>query len=309
MSLTRRYSAALFAASALLLGACGGDTAPTNPTDTPEIGDNPRIISISPSSMIFESENGVVPGPQTLATSGLVAIGSAVTFGPVDYNEATSPWLRISSTPIFQREPLAWLHQVSIDAAAFNALPDGSYLRAEVPVIVPAALNSPLTLRVSLCKDLTGCNTIRLGDTKGGELSGPDEWNRGDIYNPNGTGYFYEDWRLFVDPMSTVYVQMNGGGCGTPGGTLHDPVQYVFNTAMNNLITANDDNDCLNSEVVVTNNTGVEAEYLLRATSYSSGDNGTYTIIVSGQPFFNNSLRAEPATEHPLVAAKRKSGK
>ena len=141
MSLTRRYSAALFAASALLLGACGGDNAPTNPTDTPEIGDNPRIISISPSSMIFESENGVVPGPQTLATSGLVAIGSAVTFGPVDYG-------------------------ASRDDSNKHACVPGRNLprvRCELCQDWPGESNCPRrTLDVPLCRRNRGCWALRL---------------------------------------------------------------------------------------------------------------------------------------------------
>ena len=109
MSLIRRYSAAVFAASVLLLGACGSESpvVPSTP-ETGDVNDNPRIISINPGSMIFASVDDTPPAPQALATSGLVAIGSAVQFGNIQYDGSVILWLRYNPTPTFQRDPLAW---------------------------------------------------------------------------------------------------------------------------------------------------------------------------------------------------------
>lgn len=321
MSLTRRYSTAVLAASVLLLGACGGESAPTNPTpETPEINDNPRIISISPGSMIFESENAVVPAPQTLATSGLVAIGSAVTFGSVQYGEATAPWLRINPTPAFQREPLAWLHQISIDPAAFNALPDGTYLTATVPVIVVAALNSPIMLRVSLCKDLDGCRTLRLGDVRMDEFKVTDlHWQRGSNLDAPGS-YPYHDWRLLVEPGQTVYVQQIGSAyvnCSVTGplGTSADMYLYLFDL-FGSLEEADDDSCGFSSEIEVSNFGPTTMEWHIRSTTFASAAShlieptylvyGTYTIRVVDEPYFGAGLRAEPTFDE---AAKIAAGK
>lgn len=321
MSLTRRYSAAVLAASVMLLGACGGE-APANPTpEIPEIGDNPRIISISPGSMVFESENGVVPGPQTLATSGLVAIGSAVNFGMVQYDQATAPWLRINPVPAFQREPLAWLNQISIDPAAFNALPDGSYLTATVPVIVVAALNSPIMLQVSLCKDLDGCRTLRLGDVRMDEFKVTDpHWDRGSDLEEEGD-YPYHDWRLFVEPGQTVYVQQIGDDydvCDVTGplGTSSDMYLYLFETD-GDFLDSDDDSCGYSSEIEVTNWGPTTMEWHIRSTTYGDasdhdpGDDyrvyGTYTIRVTDEPYYNNTLRAEPTFEEAAKAAAKKN--
>lgn len=321
MSLIRRYSAAVLAASVLLLGACGSgaDTSPTTPT-TGEIGDNPRIISISPGSMAFESDDAIVPAPQTLATSGLVAIGSAVSFGPVQYDEVTAPWLRINPTPVFQREPLAWLHQISIDPAAFNALPDGTYLTAVVPVIVVAALNSPIMLRVSLCKDLDGCRTLRLGDVRMDEFKVTDlHWDRGSDLDDEGD-YPYHDWRLFVEPGQTVFVQQIGSDyviCPETGplGTSSDMYLYLFDL-FGGYEDEDDDSCGYSSEIEVSNFGPTTMEWHIRSTTYAEADShdppdysvyGTYTIRVVDEPYFGfDDLRMEPTFEQ---AAKIAAGK
>jgi hypothetical protein len=158
MYLLRRNSVALLAAFAFVLGACSSENTPTEPQvpTTGDIGENPLLIQINPGAMVFASQTAAVPAPQTLAVSGLVAIGSAVSFGTPSYGQAVQPWLRVDPRPTFQRDPLAWLHQVSIDGAAFAALPNGAYT-AMVPVIVVAAQNSPQMLQVVLCKGSTQC--------------------------------------------------------------------------------------------------------------------------------------------------------
>jgi hypothetical protein len=310
MTLFRRFPAVVLAASALLLAGCGsGPVGPSDPVPTGgEVNDNPLLFFVSPSHMFFETTDGQVPGPQTVATTGLVAIGSIVTFDRFSYNdEGVAPWLRVAPVPTFQREPLAWLNTVWVDPAAYNSLPvrDEAYT-AVVHANVVAALNTPQHLFVSLCNDPDGCFSLRVGDVKSDDMPTGQEWNRGDPFNPAGTGFYYRDWHLFVEPFSTVRVRMNGGGCGEYGGTLSDPYQYVFDLGFSMIITSDDDSDCLNSWVYVTNSTGSEQEYLLRATTYSGGDQGTYTMIVEDAP---PTLTAEPpSNDHPQVAAKRNRG-
>ena len=143
MSLTRRYSAAMLAASALILGACGSET-PVQPT--PEIGesnDNPRNIFAENTSFFFTDAGGSLTGPQQLKIGGLVAIGSYVLFDNWVFTPAGHNWLRISPTPMFQREPLRWVFNIWVDPSTYAAMDNGVYT-AHAHASVPAALNGPI---------------------------------------------------------------------------------------------------------------------------------------------------------------------
>lgn len=297
MSLIRRYSAASLAAFALLLGACGGEPAPTGPTPgVGEIGDNPLRISIDPGAMMFHSTSVVAPAPQTLATSGLVAIGSAVEFGTTSYTLGAPGWLRISPTPVFQREPLAWLHQVWVDQAAYASLPDGVYL-ATVPVIVRAAQNSPRVLAVTLCKGVAENCLPPDGVVSSSMDTGDGTWARGANLAAPG-GHRFEDYILTVPAMTTVSMIMEGSTCGAPV-TLFDPYLYVF-TMGGVLVDLDDDGECgFNSYLEVENNTGAPVSYRVRATTFGSGALGTYNLYTSTTGFV--TLRA-PAEETPEFA-------
>lgn len=322
MSLIRRYSAAAIAASVLFLGACGSEPAPTAPTpDAGEVGDNPLLISLSQNYMAFFSEEGEVPSPQTLQVSGLVAIGSYVLFQNTVFSPAIAPWLRMDPTPVFQREPLAWLFRFWIDPAIFASLEDGIY-SANMDVVVPAALNSPQNLLVQLCKGFT---CLAVGQSLQAALEDGDGlWDRYSIWDDeDGDLYFYDDYQLTLPPWSWTYVQMLGDGCGgaeEQGGNLEDPYLVAWYLGdqddPEDYYTYNDDSDCLNSEILLENNSAMPRSFFIRATSYDEYDDdpedhegsGTYTIRstqtpIPGGNFDGAPLRAE-GTTHPAKAAK-----
>jgi hypothetical protein len=304
----------VFAASALLLAACGSE--PVGPTDPSpdenggEIGDNPLLFQISPANMYFNTTDGTVPGPQTVATTGLVAIGSMVTFDRFSYgDEGVTPWLRVAPVPTFQREPLAWLNSVWVDPAAYNALPvrDEPYT-AVVHANVVAAQNTPQHLFVQLCNDPDGCYSLRLGDVKMDSFDpSMPHWGHGS--DPSSVGEFpYRDWTLYVEPFSTVYVQQIGSAyvvCPETGalGTSSDMYLYVGPPGMN--FTDSDDDSCgYASQLQVTNGSGSVMTYRIRSTTYADASShspptylvyGTYTIRVVSVPFFGFALREEPS--------------
>lgn len=286
MYLLRRNSAAVLAAFAFVLGACSSESAPTEsqvPT-TGDVGEDPLRIMITPGGMGFSSLTSTVPAPQTLAVSGLVAIGSAAQFGAVSYGESVQPWLQVDPTPTFRRDPLAWLHTVSINAAAYAALPNGIYT-ATVPVIVTAARNSPQVLGVALCKGTAACLVV--GSSQSGGVTGASpSWNRSSAFN-NAGPYYYTDYLLPIPANSTVTVT-NEGSC-SGNGTLSDPYLYAFELD-NTFIASNDDgNGCLDSRMTIVNN-GPGKVVRIRATTFGAGATGTFKVSAFSAV---SSLRAE----------------
>lgn len=292
----RRYAAALVAASALTLGACGNEvpTAPENGGGS--INDNPLMIQLSPAAMIFESATASPPSPQTLAVSGLVAIGSAVEFGAVNYGGGTSGWLRVNPAPTFRRDPLAWLHTVSIDGAAWAALPNGVYA-ATVPVIVRAAQNSPQMLTVYLCKGATNC--LVPGSDVDAELTVLDPtWDRDsdDYFATPGT-YPFDDYYVFIPPHTQVAIEVIGEDCDA-GYTHEDNYLHLFELD-GTYIDSDDDGGCGNdSYLEYSNPTGSQMAIIARASSYDdppgSRTYGTYHIVVTN---IGAALREAPAPE------------
>lgn len=323
MTLFRRFPAALLAASAILFAACGSEPAgPSDPVPTDgEVNDNPLLFQISPDHMYFNTTDGTVPGPQTLATTGLVAIGSMVTFDRFSYgDDGVAPWLRIAPVPTFQREPLAWLNAVWVDAAAYNALPvrDEAYT-AIAHANVPAALNTPQHLFVQLCNEPNGCFSLRLGDVKTDEITPASPrwypWNY-DINEPGD--YSYRDWHLFVEPGEHVWVQMIGSAytvCPETGamGTLSDVMLHAFQTNGTH-IGYNDDACGYQSQLEFQNLTASTQEYIIRAGPLCDANCGgpgydvfgTYTMRVVDVPFYGFALREEmsPAEQLRLTRLK-----
>lgn len=291
----RRYSAAFLGACALVLGACGGNT-PTTPTeqDTGTISDNPLMISLDPIGMTFSSLTATPPAPQTLAVSGLVAIGSAVEFGQVSYGGGAIGWLHANPTPTFQRDPLAWLHTISIDPGVYASLPNGAYY-ATVPVIVRAAQNSPQTFSVLLCKGTTSC--LPLNGVTNGSLDGGDpSWDRHGAINSSG-GYYYDDYFITVPASTTVYLTMHGS-CSGYG--LSDPYLYIYDMS-DSFIGSNDDGfGCLNSYFAIVNGGGTAKTYRVRATSFGTSGFGSYQLRTSTSAAFLRS--DEPTTVSPEIA-------
>lgn len=287
MSLTRRYSAAMLAASALILGACGSET-PVQPT--PEIGesnDNPRNIFADQTSFFFTDAGGSLTGPQQLKIGGLVAIGSYVLFDNWVFTPAGHNWLRMSPTPVFQREPLRWVFNIWVDPTTYAAMDNGVYT-AHAHASVPAALNGPIGIDALLCK---GAGCLPTDGVTNGSLSGSDNtWGHGSIGSIGG--WYYDDYFLAIPPFTTVHVT-NHGSCS--GFGLGDPYLYAFDLD-DNYITSNDDGfGCLNSYMALHNGSAMTETYRIRATSYSSGAQGSYQLRTStGGPFLTAETELSP---------------
>jgi hypothetical protein len=281
MSLTRRYSAAVLAASVLLLGACGSESpvAPSTP-EPGEVNDNPRNIFADQSTFFFTDAGGSLTGPQQLKIGGLVAIGSYVLFDSWVFSPASPAWLRMSPTPEFQRDPLRWVFNLWVDPAAYGALPNGVYT-AHAHASVPAALNGPIGITALLCK---GAGCLPLDGVTNGALAGTDgSWNRGGDPNAQPGAYYFDDYFLGIPPFTTVHVT-NHGACS--GFGLGDPYLHAFDLD-DNFITSNDDGfGCLNSYIILTNGTAAAKTYRIRASSFGGGATGSYQVRTStGAPF------------------------
>lgn len=318
MSMMRRYAAALVAALALTLGACGGETltsADPGPTDGAVV-DNIRNYSIQPGTVTFTRlPGGPFPtGSMSVLYQGIIALGSVVQTGAIQYGPGASGWLLYDQTPTVSLNPYGIRHSMRLAESAM-ALPEGRY-EAWIPVNVPGALNNPQMLTVVY--DYCG-NCLFLGDSKMAELSpSSPRWDRGSDINAPGD-YAYFDWRLFVEPGQTVYVQQMGNPSSPCSqvpimGTQSDPYLYLFSTS-GTFLQSDDDSCGYNSELVVTNGGATTMEYLVRSTQYCDvfcdspgySSNGTFTVRVTDSPYFP-TLRAEMTPEQKAAheAGKRR---
>lgn len=280
MYLLRRYAAALVAASALTLGACGSEapTATENPGTDGAVFDNPRIFSLNPATVTFTRQPGdpLPTGPQWSLVQGIIAAATFPQFGPITWGDGASNWFDRSTAANFSNLPaLGWNFSFNLNQNAVP-LPEGLY-EAWIPVTVPAALNNPQMLRVvyDYCN-----NCIFLGSDRDAELTPADPtWARSSTYNNTGT-YPYDDWRLFVDPGQTVAVELIGGDCDA-SYTHPDNYIYVFTTAFA-FVGSDDDGGCVHdSYIEVTNPGATRMEFLVRATSFSDTQFGTYHVRVT----------------------------
>lgn len=296
MRLFRSSSATLLAASLLALGACGGENAPTAPDPTPPAtGLGTRDITLSRTHMSFSyntitrSLNPVAPGEDEVLVGGLIALASIANVGQISYPTASNAWLTFErSVDIPSR---SWRLRFRPEGLL---LPAGVHT-ALVPIIVPGALNNPQILTVTMVAcDLTNC--LSAGSDVLGSLSNTDPtWSRGSNLNAPG-GYNYDDYRLFVLPGQTLQVHMIGSPCSNPDQTLSDPYTYIFYQGAE--VDSDDDSGCgYNSISYVTNGSAVAREYLLRATNYSTGQLGTYRIIVTDWSSVSGVRSEQPVDE------------
>ncbi|MES2304015.1 MAG: hypothetical protein V4558_00815 [Gemmatimonadota bacterium] len=285
MRLIRRISATALVASLTLLASCG-DNATTQPAAL-DLGTREFAIAPNNPSWSKQPADPIPTDQRTVLISGLVAVASYPQFGTPVYTGANN-WLDMNYAPNLSRSPLGWLVSFKLKPGA-QALPIGKYT-ATIPVTVPAALNNPQMITVTF----NNCgNCLFVGDQRDGELTTDDpRWARGAGYNESGT-YPYDDWRLFVAPNTTVNVRVEGGDC--LGGAYNHQDNYLYAFEQPGLIfrTSDDDSYCVNDPVIdVVNASGVQVEYLIRATSYgqafdgSGRDFGTYRITVAPGSFF-----------------------
>ena len=284
MRLSRLFSASLLVTAVTVLASCGESTTPaaTNATD-PSLGTGTREYSLSANPTWQKQPADPLPtDSRTVLVGGLIAAAGYPFFGAIRYTGGGVDWFSMSTAPSFSRNPLGWNFVFRLKPSAAS-LPIGVYT-ATIPVNVPAATNNPQLITVTY----NNCNNcLFVGDSRDAALTGLDpKWNRSSTYNNSG-GYPYDDWRVFVPPFTTVQVDMIGSPCGNPNYTHSDPYQYVFTTPALAYVTSDDDAGCgYNSIVSITNSTATQQEYLLRATSYSSAQTGTYNISVEIGSFF-----------------------
>lgn len=284
MSYLRRIPAAAVAA-ALVLAACGGDQTATQPEQTGSTIDGPLTFTLTPEAVGIsrDANDPDVIENGHLQVGGLIAIGGYPQFGAPMYGAGATGWLHISTEPNFTRDPLAWNFTFSLTQAGRD-LPEGVY-QAQVPVMVTAALNSPQMLTVTYTYCATG-NCLVLGSVRDGSLSTATS----PTFNPNssiplGVGVgakMFEEWRLFVLPGQTVYLNNRGTAGGF--GTLSDPYLYAWTLPGDAFYGSDDDNCNLNSELPIHNASGSVQEYRIYASHFGGYKQGSYQISVNPGP-------------------------
>jgi hypothetical protein len=291
----------------LVFAACSGDNAAT-PT-SPDLASGSLNYTITPAQVSWTRQpDGPMPvDKKTVLIGGLIAVGGYPQFGAIQYTGATD-WLEMTTVPDLSRSPLAWRFTFKLKPKAAT-LPIGRYT-ATIPVNVPAAQNNPQNIVVvfSHCD-----NCLYVGDIRDGELTPSDPvWDRDSDYN-EGPGdeysYPYDDWRVFVPPFSTVAVVVEGGDCLGGPYTHEDNYLYAWTPAPDyDFIDSDDDSYCDNDPIIyITNSTGAQREYLVRATSYGEiGDGrdfGTYRIRVFLEDYddYDYGLRAADPNDKPTA--------
>ncbi len=304
-----RYLAAASAASLLVFAACGGDTAAPA---SPDLSSGSLNYTITPNQV---SWTRLPDGPMPVETKqvligGLIAVGGYPQFGAMQY-EGASDWLEMTTVPDLSRSPLAWRFTFKLKPKAAT-LPIGRYT-ATIPVNVPAAQNNPQSIVVVF----NHCdNCLFVGDYRDGALTVDDPmWNWSSTYNNDaGGGHLYDDWRVFVPAFTTVSVIVEGGDC--LGGAYNHEDNSLTAWTWPDLTPVDDDDDgyCGNDPIVnITNSTGAQREYLVRAGSYDafggSRWTGTYRIhvFIGGGDDYDYGLRAsEPGDKPNQVRTLRK---
>lgn len=293
-----RYLAAASAASLLVFAACGGETAAPA---SPDLSSGSLNYTITPNQVSWTRLPG---GPMPVDTrqvliGGLIAVGGYPQFGAMQYTGAND-WLEMTTVPDLSRSPLAWRFTFKLKPKAAT-LPIGRYT-ATIPVNVPAAQNNPQSIVVVF----NHCNNcLFVGDERISEMTGSaPTWDRSSTLNESG-GYLYEDWRVFLPPFTSVRVDMfgdNGSDSNCGPYTMYDPYLYAFGPSpATTFVDSDDDSGCgYDAIIYITNNTGGQQEYLVRATNYSSGNGGTYKIRVSlDDDDYDYTLRAAEPDDKP----------
>ncbi len=317
MRFTRLISAITLVAAVTVLGSCGGSSAPTSAGTDPSANLGPREFALMPSQINWD--RGLVGDPiptdtKTVLIAGIIPLASYPSFGAPVYSGGADNWLDMDLSPNFSRSPLGWIASFKLKQAAQD-LPEGSYT-ATILVTVPAALNNPQMITISF-----GCHQLEVdGPYKEGNLtSDTPRWDR-DTYEYNNDaagGYAYQDWCVFVPPLTRVWVWQQGGYDGCPGHdvlgyTLYDSYLYTFTQPDHEYVESDDDGACgYDSLLDFYNSSTSPKEYLIRSTSYDTYDEegvGTYRIQVNTyDPYYGDGedLHAPGRATKPVKPPRR----
>lgn len=145
----------------------------------------------------------------------------------------------------------------------------------------------------------TNVGTIGLGGTP---ITGDQTFSgtlvNTDPDNPNRTGSFRDDYFLTgVETGQLVTVNLTSPTSGA-ADTRIDPFLQVLNADTGAVVAFNDDGGTgLNSRLSFT--VGANTDYVIRATSFSSGDVGAYTLSTSTSSFSLDGTLAETDPSNP----------
>ena len=173
------------------------------------------------------------------------------------------------------------------EVVAFNDDSNGT-VNSQLSFTAAAGVNY-IARATSFSSGATGAytlTTLLTGETVNGTLTSTDP------DNPTRTGSFRDDYLLTgVTAGQSVQLNLNAA---------FDTYLQVVNAATGEVVAFNDDsNGATNSQLTFTTQAGVD--YIARATSYSSGATGTYSLIsnngqltsatpISGSQTFNGTL-------------------
>jgi hypothetical protein len=317
MRFMRLFSATAVVAAVSLLASCGESSNPTSASAAtdPSFAVGPRVFTLTPVSPGWTKlpADPIPTDTRQVLIGGLLAAATYPTFGAPVYT-GTSPagnWLDMNLSPNFSLNPLGWKVTFKLKQSA-QALPIGNYT-ATIPVMVPAALNNPQNIVVTF----SNCgNCLFLGDSRLTTISsgGPTyDWYDLNYYN-TGSRSFYVEYRVFLRPGETMYIQ-NWGGCYSPiGGDICDPALTLYDSDAPTFtgITYNDDCNGLNSQIgPITNNGATSHEYRVRAATYGTQVTGTETVYISPTPYCGGGgpglrQQALPDSVQAIIDAKAK---
>jgi hypothetical protein len=314
MRFTRLFSATALVAAVTLLASCGESSSPTSASAAtdPSFEVGPRIFTLSPASPGWTKlpEDPIPSDTRTVLVGGLLAAATYPSFGTPVYSgsAAGGNWLDMNLSPNFSLNPLGWKVTFKLKQSA-QSLPIGNYT-ATIPVMVPAALNNPQNIVVTF----SNCgNCLFLGDSRLTSIvPGPTfDWFDINYFNTGPRSYWVE-YRVFVRPGETVYIQNRSSAFGN-GATISDPTLTLYdgNAPIFTGITYNDDCNGLSSQVGPLTNLGVTThEYRVRAGTFSNLVTGTENVIVTSTPYCGGGggLRESlPADIQAIIDAKAAS--
>lgn len=278
MRLIRRICATALVASVALVNGCANEAV----VETPAINEAGTLdFTINTPTVNFLAEGGAQANPRTqrVFIGGIIAAASYPALGtPVFTPSANKSWLTISTQPQFSRSPLGWNFDFTTDR---TGLADGLYT-AQIPVTVTGARNNPqmITVAMAVC---AATNCLFMGSDRPGNLTATNDFNPNNPAPQGGAGQkWFQEWRLFLNPGATAYIQVKASANGL--GTLSDAFIYTWALPGDVFEGANDDNCGLDSQMQVTNATGVVKQYRLYASHFSTKRTGTYRIRIRSFP-------------------------
>jgi hypothetical protein len=292
------------ALAGVALGACSGATkdatAPSTQSGVELTPSQSHDFTLSSTNVPFSYDGGVfAPATQTVNASGLIALAMGyVVVGKIQYQPSNiKNWLTV------RMRPRGKVIEITFTPRFVQGTDLGG-LTALVPVTIPGASNNPQVIRVTV-GDL-GCPvSADLAYPSQNYLIGAMQdtdcvydlrytYDTPDWFSGYGGPNTPFDLYTVMVPANASFTVTDIGGCHGGGGTLCDPMLWLWDPSLNRVVWLNDDFFGLDSRMAFTSPYPAPHRYYILGSrccgGNGAGNYGTYSINI-----YDNSVGSPPA--------------